>query len=237
MRECPTGNLIEFQFERILAHYMFSLWQEVRVSNGLLIGEECLFPVAIQYDPVNHVINDWTRGDWASGIDLILADGEFHLYVAELKTGIQRRIDFLESLSQAYQGAYRLSKTDPRVLQDAFRMSIRSIYGLPETSKYLVPNRIDVFRMHQDFYGLSEPLSSDDIDLDDLSLVIMLNPGHRFPRHCLEDSGMTVGEIREALSGDPRGTTALKRLQEIPDGYVLPVYLAEFDMKLGAMTR
>lgn len=237
MSELPTGNLIEFQFERILVHYMFALWQEVGIRNGLPLGDQRLAPLAVQYDPQHHVINDWTAGDWANAVDFILLDREFRLYVAELKANIAGRIGFLQTLSQAYEGAYHLSKTDPRVLKDAFRMSIRSIYGLPETSNYLAPTRTDLFRIHQEFYGLEEPGSPDSIDLDHLSLIIMLAPGRRFPEHCLQDSKMTIGEIRRSLSHDTRGTAALNRLDGMPDTYLLPVYLVEFDMKLAAMTR
>jgi len=237
MREFHTGNLIEFQFERILVHYMFALWQNVGIRNGLLIGEQRLVPLAVQYDPQRHVINDWTRGEWANAVDFILLDREFRPYVAELKASIAGRIGFLQTLSQVYEGAYHLSKSDPRVLGDAFRMSVRSIYGLPETSNYLAPNRTDLYQLHQEFYGLDEPGSPDTVDLDHLSLIIMLAPGRRFPERCLEDSKMAIGEIRRSLSQHPKGTTALKRLQGMPDSYVLPVYLVGFDMKLQAVTR
>ena len=63
----------------MLINYMYSNWFGVEIRNGLPLGDQVLFPVAVQLDPKEGKLNDFTTGQWLSGLDFAMANEIMHM--------------------------------------------------------------------------------------------------------------------------------------------------------------
>jgi len=230
-------NFTESQFQTILCHTMFSYWTSVEIKNGLNINGRELIPLAREYAAKEDEVNDWFSG-WGRGIDLLLIDRTGKISLVEMKKECTSRAALLRQASQAYEGAYYLSKVKPERMLSMFEESFRVLFGAVNgrgESIFDHPKN-QIFEVHKRFFKLAQPLVLDKFkDLMPTELILSLNPGSSFPDGSASIKNMSAEDILRELSslGGNDNNESYQRLKEICNSNIsIPITLLEFAFSL-----